>query len=93
MPAVAAELWGTTVQHVLEQVRCGAIASRIEFGFAMVDIAPQSRAAEPPADRTPVIKPLTYVLAPQDDEEVQSFPGDWRERRMASSLLRRRPAA
>jgi hypothetical protein len=56
VPSIAAEIWGVSVDHVLEQIRTGAIASRQEYGFTVVDVAPSS--AEPPrASR----RPATFV--------------------------------
>ena len=105
VPAVAAELWGLNINQVLERVRDGHVPSKLEMGFLMVDIAPLSTADAPRAVRKP--RPPTYVtLNPRNGgnhapamalvgtgEESETFCVDWRQKRMAASLLRRRPAA
>src|SRR5512135_1359844 len=105
VPAVAAELWGLNINQILERVRDGHVPSKLEMGFLMVDIAPSGATDAPRAFRS--TRPATYVtLSPQDDdagppamalvgadEESETFCVDWRQKRMAASLLRRRPAA
>ncbi|MGA2496480.1 MAG: hypothetical protein ABSH20_01990 [Tepidisphaeraceae bacterium] len=105
VPSVAAEMWGLTINQILERVRDGQVPSKLEMGFLMVDIASGSAAETPRVSR--INRPPTYVtLGPQeerelspvmvlagDDEETDSFCIDWRQKRMAASLLRRRPAA
>ena len=67
-PAIAAELWGLDVDHVLGAVADGSIPSRQEFGFTVVDVAPNSatyqrqRRPDEPA-------PPTYVAVSRDSDE------------------------
>ena len=105
VPAVAAELLGLNMNQVLERVRDGSVPSKLEMGFLMVDIAPSSNTDTPRAIRKQ--EPSTYVtLNPYDDDELspammlagangesETFCIDWRQKRMQSSLMRRRPAA
>ncbi|MFI5380803.1 MAG: hypothetical protein ACHRHE_16010 [Tepidisphaerales bacterium] len=93
------------VNQILERVRDGHVPSKLEMGFLMVDIAPTVATNAPRAFRK--TRPPTYVtLSPQQDrdrapamvlvgadEESETFCVDWRQKRMAASLLRRRPAA
>jgi hypothetical protein len=78
VPAIAAELWGVTVNHVLAGMRDGSIASRHEHGFVFVDAAPGSYTYHRP--RRPDEPPLpTYVLVQPDDaspaaEEPSAVP-------------------
>ena len=80
-PAIAAELWGLDLDHVLGAVADGSIPSRKEFGFTVVDVAPNSatyqrqrRPEEPP--------PPTYVVVSRDTDEADLsdllpiFPAD-----------------
>ena len=61
VPAIAAELWGVTVHHVLAGVRDGSIESRHEHGFVFVDAAPGSYTYQRP--RRPDEPPLpTFVM-------------------------------
>ncbi len=106
VPAVAAELWGLTINQILERVRDGHVPSRLEMGFLMVDIAPGVSAENTRPARNQ--RPPTYVtlnpqssdgatpaltMAESDCAETDSFCMDWRQKRMAASLMRRRPAA
>ena len=48
VPTVAAELWGVSVEHVIQCIRDGRLLSRSEAGFTFVDIAPETSAVKPP---------------------------------------------
>src|SRR4051812_34544737 len=50
LPSVAADLWGVSLDAVLEQVRAGAVASKIDEGSLVVDVGPLAP-PPPPADR------------------------------------------
>ena len=70
VPAIAAELWGVTINHVLAGVRDGTFASRQEHGFVFVDVAPGSftylrprRPGEP--------TPATFVPVPRDEAAAE----------------------
>ena len=67
VPAIAAELWGVSVNHVLAGIRDGSIASRREHGFLCVDAAPGSYTYHRPrrSDEPPL---PTYVLVRSEDE-------------------------
>jgi hypothetical protein len=57
---VAAEIWGISLDEVLQRINSGAVISKREYGFLLVDTAPlgplfQSTAAEGKA------KPRTWV--------------------------------
>ena len=81
VPAIAAELWGLDIQHVLGAIADGSIASREEYGFTVVDVAPDSatyqrqRRPDEPA-------PPTYVAVSRDTDEADPrsllpiFPAD-----------------
>jgi hypothetical protein len=76
VPDVAAELWGISVEEVMESVRQGRIPSRREFHFLLVDVAPDS-------PRMPAAKPAMI------DEDNESF--DWKAARRENSKHRIRP--
>src|SRR3954467_15420733 len=40
LPSVAAALWGLSLDAVLEQVRAGTIASKVDEGSLVVDVGP-----------------------------------------------------
>ena len=58
-PIVAAELWGVTPGHVLGAIADGSLPSRREYGFVLVDVAPEG-ACPAPRNGPP---PPTYVMA------------------------------
>src|SRR5438270_10652226 len=54
LPSVAADLWGVSLDAVLEQVRAGTIASKVDEGSMVVDVGPLApRPAQPLAQPTP----------------------------------------
>jgi hypothetical protein len=61
VPTIAAEIWGVSLDHVMGQVSSGAIPSKVDYGFMLVDVAPGSDmiAAPPPAPYSP--PPATFV--------------------------------
>lgn len=74
VPAIAAELWGVTLGHVLERVRDGSLSSRHEHGFTFVDVAPDSHTYHRPR-RPGEPAPPTFVAAkPREDDPVASVP-------------------
>src|SRR5687768_6336715 len=68
VPAIAAEFWGVSIDHVMGQVRDGHVESKSEDGFLFVDVAPESLpfnaqpAAAPP--------PPTYALVTREEIEA-----------------------
>jgi hypothetical protein len=48
VPTVAAELWGVTVQQVLDAILSGSISSRHDNDFTFVDVAPGSPSVRKP---------------------------------------------
>jgi len=69
VPAIAAELWGVTVGHVLAGIRDGSIAARHDHGFVFVDAAPATFTYRRPGSHHEP-PPPTFVLvgAAGDDE-------------------------
>src|SRR5687767_8150566 len=98
VPTIAAELWGVSVDHILQQIREGRIAHRMDEGFMFVDVAPNSpRMGQPP--------PSTYTMIEAEqneseddaplsidaDEETSAPIGDWRSARQRTGVLRTPP--
>jgi hypothetical protein len=50
VPTIAAEIWGVNVDHILQRVRDGNLAYRVDEGFMFVDVEPppQPKVAPPP---------------------------------------------
>ena len=76
VPDVAAELWGISVEEVMQSVREGRIPSRREFHFLLVDVAPDS----------PQMAPAKAAVIHDDNE---SF--DWKTARREISKQRIAP--
>lgn len=71
-PVVAAELWGVSLGHVLGAIADGTIPSCQEYGFVLVDVAPDG--GPPPAARRPEgPPPPTYVVV--TEEAATEDPG------------------
>ena len=58
-PVVAAELWGVSLSHVQCAIADGSLPSRREYGFVVVDVAPEGVHPQPHRSGPP---PRTYVL-------------------------------
>jgi hypothetical protein len=99
VPSVAAELWGTSIEHVMECIRDGRVVMKQEHGFTLVDVAPHSPTIEKPRmrkeDRPPTYVELTaeelVALHSDQEDHVETTQED--DARLAASRGRRRPAA
>ncbi|MGH7178800.1 MAG: hypothetical protein ACREJC_15585, partial [Tepidisphaeraceae bacterium] len=94
VPTVAADVWGVSVQHILEQVRHGTIPHKSEEGFLFVDIAPESPQLEPAP--TSARQPLSYtVVTSEEVAALATAPGSaqWSSVRDTVARSRRPPAA
>ena len=68
-PVVAAELWGVSPGHVLAAIADGSLPSRKEYGFVLVDVAPDGACpATRPRHGPP---PPTYTVVSYDDAPEQ----------------------
>lgn len=74
VPAVAAELWGMSLQQVMERVKAGTLASKLELGFLLIDMAPNSPKIET-GKRAPAAKPKTYVEVELSAAELAALAG------------------
>ena len=55
-PELAAELWGTTIDDILDRICAGELRTREEGGFIFIDVnAPRLR----PENRPPTVIPAT----------------------------------
>lgn len=59
VPAIAAEVWGVGLDHVLARIADGSLPSRREYGFLLVDAAPDNRPVTPPPRVGP--PPPTFI--------------------------------
>lgn len=108
-PAVAAEMWGVSIEHVMAGVANGSICSVVDGNFLFVDMAPIGFAPTRPHSHPPthsVVTPeeLAVLSAeeqaalaanPQDDEDTADSRdvSQWRVARKQTSRLRRPPMA
>lgn len=67
-PAVAAEMWGTSLQQVMEWVANGTVASYVDGQFLFVDIASRGyeRAAQPPPPAPTTNQEPEEVVTPEE---------------------------
>jgi hypothetical protein len=106
VPSIAAELWGVSVQQVLEGMNSGHIPSKSESGFTFVDVAPNSPKLETPRQIRPEPPPTFQIVTHEEvvalsEDDEQDGPndsgtidlGDWREARGIAQKRRRPPIA
>jgi len=77
VPQVAAEIWGISLTEVLSRIHCGAVISKMEYGFLLVDTAPLGPLFRSTcADGRP--KPPTWVAVKtwEEIEDDEDQPGD-----------------
>ena len=97
VPSVAADLWGCTVDAVLNAIRTGNVPSKEDEGWTFVDVAPDSpkletpKAVRPPVPETYSIVSAAEAVALQMDDEESEMEGDWRTVRQNVSESRRAP--
>lgn len=102
VPTVAAELWGVSVDTILQRARAGDVPSKSENGFMFVDVAPDSSRIETPKNLRPPtytavteVKPEAMRLGSDAVEaEPESRPvtlDDWRTGRLLASRTRKPP--
>ena len=102
VPSVAAELWGCTLDAVLNAIRQGKVPSKDDVGMTFVDVAPESPTMEAPkAVLSP--SPETYEVISYAESQALKLPinandesemrGDWRSVRRNVAASRRAPLA
>ena len=64
VPSIAAELWGLTVDQLMQRIQAGVVPSKKDEGFLFVDVAPHSDRISPPR-RPAHERPPTFVLTPR----------------------------
>src|SRR4051812_14519204 len=72
VPTVAAEMWGVTVQQVLDAILSGSISSRQDSDFTFVDVAPGS----PVVRRPRFLRNDPPTFTPVTDEEMLALMAD-----------------
>lgn len=73
VPSVAAEVWGTTIEHILAGMRDGSIPTKQEKGFTFVDVAPESEIC-PTLRRSKEDRPPTYVPLTREETSALLAP-------------------
>lgn len=63
LPAVAAELWGVSIEQVMADVAAGRVSSRVEGEFIFVDVQPAADADESEHASAPTPSPYRRSLA------------------------------
>jgi hypothetical protein len=81
-PSIAAEYWNVPVDHVMSQIRSGAITSKIDTGFLVVDVRP---------DSPTMVVPPSQAIAVEQTKSYDAHRG-WGQARVNSSARRIGPA-
>jgi hypothetical protein len=90
VPSIAAELWGISLEQLMGQIRAGAVTSKTEHGFVMVDVAPDSeRVAASPRRRRPRTRTFTPVVEPTSTSLASAVS----DAELAALAAETRPAA
>ena len=94
VPTVAAELWGCSVETILERARSGVVPTKTENGFMFIDVAPDSdRCAAPKSIRPPTFTTVAAMQIVRDEEPAARLGthDDWRSGRVLASRSRKPP--
>ena len=75
VPNVAAEIWGISLDEVMQRIQNGVVISKREYGFLLVDTAPlgplfKSTAGEGKAKPRTWVPVQTWVEANEDEESI-----------------------
>ena len=89
-PTLAAELWGTSVEDILQRIIAGELKSREDGGFLFIDVnAPRLRAA----DRPPTYKLADFIgVEPNLTAVEDEAPLNFRSARARANRVRPRAA-
>src|SRR5215813_13524936 len=94
VPSVAAELWGCTIDAVLNAISNGHVPSKEDEGFTFVDVAPESPKLQTPKPLRPPIPETDTILSQAEEdalqqpiasEEESEMSSDWRKIRQSTS--------
>jgi len=96
-PAVAAEIWGLSLEEVMRHIANGTVPSRTDGRFLFVDVAALAMPAVPPApDADDLVSQQELMALASPAASAADLPPDisqWREARCRTSHQRRPPAA
>src|SRR5437868_1301974 len=75
VPNVAAEIWGISLDEVLQRIQSGSVVSKREYGFLLVDTAPlgplfKSTATDGKARPRTWVAVQTWVEADEREETI-----------------------
>jgi hypothetical protein len=75
VPNVAAEIWGISLDEVMNRIQNGVVVSKREYGFLLVDTAPlgplfKSTAGEGKARPRTWVPVQTWIEANEDEESI-----------------------
>jgi hypothetical protein len=92
-PTLAAELWGITVEEILQRIISGDLKSHEDGGFLFIDAnAPRYRAADRPATYQ-TLKSADLVQMEADITPIDDTPLNFRMARARANRVRPRAAA
>jgi len=76
LPAVAAELWGVTIEQVMADVAAGRVTSRVEGEFIFVDVQPAADESEHASAPTPSPYRRSLAWSVPSDATTESITAD-----------------
>ncbi len=89
VPSIAAEIWGTSLEHVLDQIDSGQLPTYRENDWLFVDVDPDGPVIEL-ANQAPAQRPPTYTVV--SDQELAVL-GDSPEAREVEELSEEQDAS
>jgi hypothetical protein len=99
VPSVAAELWGCSVEQVMNAIQGGDVPTKEDSGWTFIDVAPDSPKLETPRSVLPptysvVSQAETMALTePFEQSEESESSTDWKRQRETVAASRRAPLA
>jgi hypothetical protein len=100
VPSVAAELWGCSVEKVMDAISSGSVPTKEEAGWTFIDVAPDSpKLITPKSVRPPT--PDTFAIVSEAEsmalagagssgsDSTADMEGDWRKIRETVAESRR----
>jgi len=71
-PTIAAELWGVSVEHILQRVRDGDLAHRSDEGFMFVEVGADAGSSTPSAAPIEATPPIMAALSAAEVEALRA---------------------
>ncbi len=73
VPTIAAEIWGVSVDHILQRVGDGSLSHRTDEGFMFVDVIPLARDETIAFDHKPAQEEHPATFTPLSQGEIEAL--------------------